>query len=67
MQRALTRASVSSPLGASRVRSTQQLRYAHKVCHPDDTPGPFYESKRRASTYKTTYWKMVTHTLSHRS
>ncbi|KAK4043586.1 hypothetical protein C8A01DRAFT_43528 [Parachaetomium inaequale] len=30
MQRALTRASVSSPLAAARVRSTQQLRFAHK-------------------------------------
>ncbi|KAL2127619.1 hypothetical protein VTI74DRAFT_10398 [Chaetomium olivicolor] len=30
MQRALTRASVSSPLAASRIRSTQQLRFAHK-------------------------------------
>lgn len=30
MQRALTRASVSSPLKAARVRSTQQLRFAHK-------------------------------------
>lgn len=32
MQRALTRASVASPLtAAARVRSTQQLRFAHKV------------------------------------
>ncbi|KAL2149484.1 hypothetical protein VTH82DRAFT_8135 [Thermothelomyces myriococcoides] len=30
MQRALTRASVSSPLAASRIRSTQQLRFTHK-------------------------------------